>query len=202
MSVLVIAALRTYCQKCQYPQSVCVCQFVPVIASPIQIHVLQHKRERSNAKNTVRLVQLAIPDLFVHCIENDEDIVNAIEALPSGRLAVFYPCERSFTLEEKHEDITPALYAALVFIDGSWKQAGGIARKLPTDKRLDFFHFNSIPSSRYTIRHTNKEYALSTLEAVAVALDKLFDISQHPLLALLDEFQNHWQGPTSHRRHV
>jgi len=173
---------------------------VSSIQSPVALTVLQHVRETTNAKNTVRLLRLAIEDVTLCPVGNDDDLSNAMAQFENKQCAVFFPNQSSKPIEQHTACFKSNHYHSLLFIDGNWKQAAGIAKKLSHYPNIDFYHFAAPPKSQYVIRHTSIQGALSTLEAVALALYKGYQIPVEPLLTLQNAFQNMWQGPVEHRR--
>ncbi len=191
---------RTLCYKCGYPQAVCVCPWVSDIVSPVDIVILQHHRESDHAKNTARLVQLAIPDVDVQVVPARSNLEQAIDIQDGEYCAVFFPTATSRPLEENLSEFTAHNYQKTVFLDGSWKQASGMAQQLSQNPNLHFYHFEDPQPSRYQIRHTNQASALSTIEAIALVLEKVYSVNTQPLMDLLEGFQSHWGGPEAHRR--
>lgn len=162
--------------------------------------VLQHYKEQGHAKNTVKLLKLAFPKLVTHIIKDDTDVVHVFKDIDLSATAVFFPNNISKPLEEHKNEFEKGKIKTLIFIDGSWKQASGIANRILEIQHTQFFHFHDAISTQYEIRHTKRDNALSTLEAVGFALEKGFNVSSEPLLNLLIHFQRLWQSPASHRR--
>lgn len=193
---------RSLCHQCRYPLNACVCPWLRRIDSPADIVILQHYRERDHAKNTTRLLQLAIPEVDVRVVEAGSDLTRSLPAPHDGHIAVLFPTAHSRPLEGNLSEFAANRYRKLVFLDGSWKQASGMAQSLSQNPLLDFFHFDNPPPSHYQIRHTRQPCALSTIEAVALVLETAFSIDSRPLIDLLDGFQQQWRGPASHRRSI
>lgn len=195
--------MRAVCPACQYPQNTCVCQWVEVLKSPVRIVVLQHYREITHAKNTVKLAKLALPNLEVITVKNEQDIVRFAKSIDISECAIFYPHTDSVPMESHLSDFKDSI-TTLVFLDGSWKQAGGMANclaALPTKlPATQFFHYQQLPASQYRIRHTKQASALSTLEAISYTLNTAYNTDTSAMLALLKGFQSHWRGPEAHRR--
>lgn len=191
---------RTLCCKCRYPENVCVCPWLTRIDSTVDIVILQHYRESDHAKNTVRLVQLAIEDVDVRVVQPGSNLEQVLNVQNGERCAVFFPTADSRPLEKNLSSFSANDYRKVVFLDGSWKQASGMAHRLSKNRHIHFFHFENPQPSRYQIRHTTRTFGLSTIEAVALALEKAFSVDTRPLTELLEGFQNHWHGPASHRR--
>jgi DTW domain-containing protein YfiP len=191
---------RSLCNNCRYPQNVCICPWLCRIDCAAHITILQHHRESLHAKNTARLVQLAIPDADVRVVQANTDLTRAIGIQDDAPYAVFFPTRDSRPFEKNLSSFSANTYRHILFLDGSWKQASGMAQHLSGNPDLHFFHFDNPPPSRYQIRHTPQPCALSTIEAVALVLQKAFSVDTQPLSELLHGFQSLWRGPVSHRR--
>jgi DTW domain-containing protein YfiP len=166
----------------------------------VDIVILQHYRESDHAKNTVRLVQLALADVDVQVVQPGSNLVQAVNVQDDERCAVFFPTADSRPLEKNLSSFSANDYRKVVFLDGSWKQASGMAHRLSKNHHMHFFHFENPQPSRYQIRHTTQAFGLSTIEAVALVLEKAASVDTRPLTELLEGFQNHWRSPAWHRR--
>ena len=191
---------RLLCAKCSYPKTACVCPWVSEITSPVEIMILQHYRERGHAKNTTRLVRLAIPAVDVRVAKAHCNLQQAADLQDGEQCAVFFPIAGSRSLEQHLPAFSAKQYQRIVFLDGSWKQASGMAHSLAGNPGIHFYHFDHPQPSRYQIRHTRRTSALSTIEAIALALEKAYSVDSQPLMELLQGFQNHWRGPVCQRR--
>lgn len=190
--------MRDYCEHCQYPQSQCICDaVVPFMVAP-QISIIQHPKERRHAKNTARLVTLCLPHTQL-VSSDDAPAMRSLEALCGAKnTALVYPAATSRPIEHERSAISTINH--WVFLDGSWKQAFALYQQLPFLKRLPSYHFDNAPASHYTIRHTQVEQSLSTLEAVAYCLRQTGEQEADRLLSLQQALVDRWRGPASHRR--
>ncbi|NMH60649.1 DTW domain-containing protein [Alteromonas sp. MYP5] len=192
--------MRTYCTHCHFPQSTCLCDDISIIDSPLSVIVLQHKKESSHAKNTVRLVKLAIPTTQVYVGKAAEDFVSVKDNVLAGQCGVVYPSAQSTPLENFSQGGVGRPLSQLIFIDGSWRQAYAIWQANRWLHSLPQFHLNNAPESHYIIRHVNLDHSLSTLEAVSHAVACVAGIDTSPLLQLQSAFQARWRSPQQHRR--
>ncbi len=187
---------RQKCTKCHYPIVTCVCCAVEKIPCTSRITVLQHPSETKVAKNTLRLLQLMIPTVEVCIGETLQDFRNIqqrIQDSPYSKVLV-YPGEKSQTISDfiNKNNITGrlSLFSPLeiLFIDGTWRKAFKIYQLNSWLQTLPSVRLELPNSSHYTIRKSNKNNSLSTLEAVAFSLQMLEGISPAPFLKLLKYF--------------
>lgn len=194
--------MRAYCNICQYPVKTCVCGQISTVHFPIALTILQHKREVTHAKNTARLISLCAPDKTNIIVTSDNHAMSQLQTkLYAKQCAVIYPNDASRAIEtlpinERHS------INHIVVIDGSWKQAYSIVEQHSWLKAYVFYHFETAPLTRYRIRHTTMDNGLSTLEAVAYAMNTLFDVDVSALYEAQEAMQSFWQSPTSHWRNV
>ena len=194
--------MRTYCNICKYPVKTCVCSHISTVHFPITLTILQHKREVTHAKNTARLVSLCAPDKTNIIVTSDNDALAQLQTtLCVKQCAVIYPNDASRAIEtlpvnERHT------INHIVVIDGSWKQAYSILEQHSWLKTCAFYHFDAAPLTRYRIRHTSMDNGVSTLEAVAYAMNTLFDVDVSALYEAQEAMQSFWQSPTPHLRKV
>jgi DTW domain-containing protein YfiP len=194
--------VRTYCNICKYPVKTCVCSHISTVHFPITLTILQHKREVTHAKNTARLVSLCALDKTNIIVTSDNDALAQLQTtLCVKQCAVIYPNDASRAIEtlpvnERHT------INHIVVIDGSWKQAYSIIEQHSWLKACAFYHFDAAPLTRYRIRHTSMDNGVSTLEAVAYAMNTLFDVDVSALYEAQEAMQSFWQSPTPHLRKV
>lgn len=193
--------MRTYCDQCHYPKKTCVCQHIKSMLISLDVIIIQHPREASHAKNTARLVTMSIPSASI-VLSNDDDAINTLaQTCCDKATGLIYPSESSVALEDLSKEQKQQL-EKIILIDGSWKQAYGIVKKLPWLQALPAYHFTLAAPSQYTIRHTSLPHALSTLEAAAHSVSCLREVDMSALYHLQAAMQENWQGPVSHRRNT
>ncbi|MDF2179703.1 DTW domain-containing protein [Aliiglaciecola sp. CAU 1673] len=160
---------RQYCEKCHYPQSVCLCNQVRGIDNKVRVIVLQHPSEVNVAKNTVRLLALSLKHIDVYVGETADDFQIAYAQCLEKRAttAVLYPSADSLALGRNRP--TQLNIEQLILIDGTWRKAYKIWKLNPWLQDFICWHLDSPPKSQY-LRKTRQEHALSTLEACSEAL--------------------------------
>ncbi|NVK56950.1 MAG: DTW domain-containing protein [Alteromonadaceae bacterium] len=186
--------MRQHCSDCGYPLKTCLCQHIISLNNQTEIIILQHPREASHAKNTVRLLAGSLAKIEICVGKSAIDFSSLREYLRSQPLntVVIYPSPSS-------EDITQvALHKPKVeraiFIDGSWKQAYGIWQNNQWLNHFPFYKLALTNAGQYDIRKSKLDISLSTLEAVAYSLNTFEQLDPQPLLNLLNIFTQRWLG--------
>jgi DTW domain-containing protein YfiP len=174
-------ALR--CARCRYAVSVCLCDELTAFPARTHVHVVAHYIELHKTTNTSRLVASALARASVHGRGHPER--REPGPVPAGHRLVLYPSEGARVLApaDAREDLV------LVVPDGTWTQAGRIARRDPAAAGAEHVRLPEAGPSRYTLRATDREGAVSTLEAIARALGVLEGpAAEAHLLHVFDEF--------------
>lgn len=193
---------RPQCPRCCRPLERCLCALIPQLHSRTRLLILQHPSEVKHALNTARLAALGLCNGELRVGEVFEDLP-ALLAQPGYRACLLFPGEGALPVAHYAEQVgeQPLL---LVVPDGTWRKA----RKL--------LHCNSLLAalprvtlapglqSRYRLRKAPMPGALSTIEAIACALDILeapqrFDALLQPFEALI-EGQIDAMGEQTYRR--
>ncbi|QGZ31652.1 tRNA-uridine aminocarboxypropyltransferase [Stutzerimonas stutzeri] len=175
---------RPQCPRCQRPLSHCLCAAIPSLASDTAVLVLQHPSEAGHALNTARLAALGLVNAQLRIGEVFEDLP-ADDGLDNYLL---FPGEQAVPLVEVAERGRPS---RLIVPDGTWRKA---RRLLYLNPRLASLPRVALPEglvSRYRLRKAPMPGALSTLEAIVVALNTLegagrFDALLRPFEAMID----------------
>ncbi len=184
---------REYCKSCSYPLTTCVCHAINQIELPLSVVVIQHHKEISHAKNTVRLAKLVSPCLQI-IDARDSVSISKLSNQTDANTILLYPNENSRSLEEfADENVTLGKSIdQLILIDGTWKQAHGIWKRYRLDEHLPSVHFSNSVQKTYKIRASKKGFQLSTLEALAYSVSVLTKLDVSPYHNILDAMQAHW----------
>ena len=156
----------------------------------MNIIFLQDVKENQHAKNTAHLVTLCDARARIVASEND-DALNSLKSAVCDSpeaYAVLYPCDQSIGFEEAVAQ-GRELPGNLIFLDGTWRKAYKLWQTLTWLHAVPTFHFSNPPKGRYAIRKAPKEEALSTLEAVAYALETGYRAEVSPLYKAFDAMQ-------------
>lgn len=184
-------AKRQYCERCHYPETVCICSAVTTMSCKPELIILQHPQEANHAKNTARLVQLSLPDTQIIQGENQHDFAHVAQKLCTepDTYALIYPSDTSEDFEsfETRQKVEP--FKGLVFIDATWRKAFKMWHLNPWLQQLPAFHLTPQQQGNYQIRKAPSEQSLSTLEAVAQVLEQGCKVNSQPLLRLFESWQ-------------
>lgn len=183
---------RTYCDTCQYPEKTCICDVLAGIHCPSfagDIHILQHPKEAQHSKNSVRMLKLLMPEITLWHGELPSDFTHLQQqiATSSARWACIFPSPQSQPIENSS---TSMLETRLIFIDATWRKARKMWYLNPWLQQLPCWHLPESSQQQYHIRKSPQEHHLSTLEAVALTLQKDWD--SEPLLLAFKQFQQHF----------
>lgn len=174
-------ALR--CVRCRYALSVCMCDELVPLPTRTRVLVVAHYIEIHKTTNTSRLAVAALSSGALRT--RGHPARREAAPPPEGRRLVLYPSEgaRELMPSDASDDLV------LVVPDGTWTQAGRIARRDPAAVGAE--HVRLPPragGSRYRLRSTDREGAVSTFEAIAAALGLLEgEAIERQLLAIFDE---------------
>lgn len=174
---------RPQCPHCQRPLSHCLCSLLPSLASRTQVLILQHPSESGHALNTARLVALGLSTAELRVGE-------LFDELPGDGVGnyLLFPDENAVPLETLAARAGPI---RLIVPDGTWRKA---RKLLHLNPRLASLPRVALPEglvSRYRVRKAPQAGALSTLEAVVVALNTLegegrYDALLRPFEAMIE----------------
>jgi|GEM_PF-221041 len=82
----------------------------------------------------------------------------------------------------------------LILLDGSWSKTHKIWSTQKWLQDIPQMTFAELPDSQYRIRKANRKNSLSTLEACAHVLKKLYKVNVTPLYNLLNALQDDWDA--------
>lgn len=174
---------RLYCPRCKYPAATCICASITAIDCQSQVTILQHTSEVKSAKNTARLLPLAIEQVALWVGETADDFAEAQQNIQQTQLPlrVVYPSRHSVDITQVCSKSKAPYH--FVLLDGTWKKAFKLWQLNPWLHALPCIHINGV-ISQYDIRKAPAENCLSTLEAVATCIAQTEGIDCEPLFAL------------------
>jgi DTW domain-containing protein YfiP len=176
-----VHARRAMCAVCLRAQQACICRWVVPVASAVELLILQHPLEVSQAKGSARLLHLCLPGSKL--MTGETFAAGELGALltAGGRTPVLlYPDTPD--LNALGLPAPPALDPALlqtlsrlrlVVLDGTWRKSRKMLYQNPLLQHLPRFALTQLPASRYGIRKAHAPDQLSTLEASCYALMQL-----------------------------
>lgn len=179
---------RPRCERCQRPLDHCLCPLIPALDSRTRVILLQHPSETAHALNTARLAALGLNNAELRVGEVFDDLGDVL-ATPGYRPALLFPGDDAQVLTTYRENESEPLL--LVVPDGTWRKARKLLYMNPLLEGLPRVTLGAVAPSRYRLRKAPKAGALSTIEAVAGALNALeypvcFDALLAPFEALIE----------------
>lgn len=158
---------RLTCYECHKPRALCVCTTIRRVENRTGVLILQHPRERLHPIGTARFARLGLARAHVEVAWNaGEHEHSAPPWVPPGA-ALLYPGAGARDLRTLPPDERPR---SLVVIDGTWHTARTLFRDKAWLQRLPRVRLSPEEPSRYRIRREPSRDALSTIEAVVLAL--------------------------------
>ena len=195
---------RLMCATCLRPQSACLCQWVRPTAHAVEVLILQHPLEVTQAKGSARLLHLSLQrSRLVTGEVFEESTLHALLTAPfepqsddtqPRQTLLLYPDTPSESdlplvsppvLEAVH--LLPPARLRLVVLDGTWRKSRKMLYLNPLLQQLPRLALRDLPPSHYLIRKAHQPDQRSTLEATCAALAQLEgDTGQ--FAALMDAF--------------
>jgi DTW domain-containing protein YfiP len=159
------------CPICCLHRSLCICALIPTILTRTRVVLVIHQLELNKPTNTGRLA--------VRCLPNSELLVRGVsrESLPAAReptwtagpRLLLYPHADAQPIERWRDSATPL---TLVVPDGTWRQAARARRRVPGLADVPCVVLPPVTSG-YRLRQATRPGRLSTMEAIARALEIL-----------------------------
>jgi DTW domain-containing protein YfiP len=160
-------AHRSTCYECHKPSALCVCRTIRRVDNRTGVVIVQHPRERLHPIGTARFARLGLSRARVEVAWNAADREETAPAwLPPGA-ALLYPGADARDLRTLPPNERPQ---HLVVIDGTWHTARTLFRDKRWLQSLPRVRLSPDAPSRYRIRREPTRDALSTIEAVVLAL--------------------------------
>ena len=190
---------RSTCPTCLRAQSACICGWITPLVHRVQVVILQHPMELTQAKGSGRLLHLSLPrshllvgETFDAAQLHDVWMHNTSE---HQRAVLLYPSTQD------DPQLLPATTApdewlqdpaslCLVVLDATWRKSRKMLHLNPWLQQLPRMALSDPPASRYYIRKAHGAHQLSTLEATCAALAQLEGQADlcAPLLNAFDGF--------------
>jgi DTW domain-containing protein YfiP len=174
------------CYKCFRPCSHCLCNLIKPFKAHCNILILQHPHERKKYYSTAKLVTMALTNstLLRGMLFEPE----LLESKLTGQKAyLLFPASDADDCETTELDEK----STVILLDGTWTEAGKIARLNPLLKQLPCLTFKKPLRSNYLIRRQPKENYLSTIESVGHLL-KLNAIANKKIASI--QYDSLFQG--------
>ncbi|MYN39056.1 DTW domain-containing protein [Duganella sp. FT109W] len=188
------AARRALCAACLRPQQTCICRWVTVLPNHVEVLILQHPMEVSNAKGSARLLHLCLASSRLEVGESFGQAQLQALLSPERRNVLLYPNTEDASLglarPQPFDDAWLREPLRLVVLDGTWRKSRKMLYLNPLLQTLPRLPLRDTPPSHYLIRKAHLPDQLSTLEATVYALAQLEnDINKYnPLIDAFDGF--------------
>lgn len=154
--------MRTYCSQCQYPQGMCLCSHIRMHHNHTPILVLQHPKEKKHALNTIHIASRCLSNIEVrHTPIEDTHCAEWIK-----NAALLFPQYDAQPLPKDHK-------GPVLILDATWPKAQSMRLGIPSLCAKICYHLPLSSQGEYRIRKAPKPHALSSLEAIADALEYL-----------------------------
>ena len=169
------------------------------IAHTVEVLILQHPMEVTNAKGSARLLHLCLPGSRLVVGEAFEPA--QLQVLLAGKNnLLLYPDANGVSLSLPPPVLpcaaaAPASGLRLVVLDATWRKSRKMLFQNPLLQLLPRLALRDAPPSRYLIRKAHAPDQLSTLEATCYALMQLEPSARmQPLITAFDAFVAQQRG--------
>ncbi|MBF7731591.1 tRNA-uridine aminocarboxypropyltransferase [Pseudomonas sp. N040] len=162
---------RAQCQRCQRPLGHCLCRLIPDLPSRTRVLILQHPQEARHALNTARLAVLGLRNSELLCAEYFADLEQRLSD-PQWQSCLLFPGAGSVAISGFSAE-SPQRPLQLVVPDGTWRKVRKLLHLNPALAALPRVTLASLAASRYRLRKAPMAGALSTIEAIARALEEV-----------------------------
>lgn len=149
------------CHRCAFRGPACLCGSLPSLTTAISVTIVRHVAERSKATGTARWVGLALANCRVLDYGMPPDPFDEADLGVEGAVLLFPDGPATPPVQLPRHLIVP---------DGTWPQARRMVQRLPALRTLERLSLPA-PKSHHRLRHAPLKEGMSTLEAVAAALD-------------------------------
>lgn len=161
---------RLRCDRCQRPQSHCLCAHIPALSTRTRVLVLQHPDEARHPLNTARLAVLGLQHAQLWVGERFPQLAGELAGADDPVL-LFPAAEGDPVFAEPVRG--EAGRGLLVVPDGTWRKARQIVRANPELAGLPRLSLPAGAPSAYRVRRASEPAAVSTIEAIVRALGVL-----------------------------
>jgi DTW domain-containing protein YfiP len=161
---------RPSCRGCGRALVTCFCDRITVLPTRTRILLLQHPREQRVAIGTARMARLALPNSQLRVgLDFAEDREVRAALAQSAATYVLFPGPGASPIEQLPRDLS----ITLIVLDGTWWQAHKLLKLNPAIAALPRVAFRPRQPSAYVIRREPADFCVSTIEALATALEVL-----------------------------
>lgn len=166
------------CEGCGLIPERCLCAQLPRVPLPWRLLVLQHRREARKPTNTARPLVRAVANASLVTVATRERPWSRSLLGPAGeRRVLLHPGPGASVVTREELRSWREVPTCVVVVDGTWRQAGRIARRKEGLLELPRFELPPGGPSRWTARRAPRPDQLCTFETLVrlVALDPGLD---------------------------
>jgi DTW domain-containing protein YfiP len=161
------------CDRCQLALVACICPYRCEFGCDVDLVLLLHHDEVFKPTNSGRLIADLLP-ANTYAFEwsrtqPDEDLLQLL-AEPTRYPVVVFPALPGRTVHTQRPSLAPDRRLTLILLDGTWKQAGKMARASPWLAHLPLMCVPEPQPGRYAVRQALRPGQLATAEAAAAVL--------------------------------
>ncbi|MGJ8693104.1 MAG: tRNA-uridine aminocarboxypropyltransferase [Thalassotalea sp.] len=164
---------RAVCAICERAKGNCICDFVTGVDNEVTIVVLQHPSESKQNKATLPIIAKSLKKCHVIVGENftNNQELNKLLLDFQANAYLLYPTDGAIEVSDiKLSAGQKPNQLCLVVLDGTWKKAYKMYQLSDNLQQLPALTLPAKIIGQYQIRKTQKENALSTLEACCYGL--------------------------------
>ena len=183
---------RDRCDDCFRPVAQCYCAAITTVDTRTEFLILQHRRERVHPFNSARIAARALTNCKLVCDRNEQLAEMQLPIKPSAGL--LYPSPGARLLDQVPTEELPE---QLVVIDGTWHQAKTLYRDVEVLRTLPCFALAPTTPGQYQIRLEPNPTSLSTVEAIAAAVQQM-EPENADVDRLLDGFRSMIEKQLAH----
>jgi DTW domain-containing protein YfiP len=164
------------CPGCQKNPKICVCGRIAPRPLPHRLLVYQHPVEVWRASNTALLITRLYPSarLVVRGDPDGEDLIDRLLEEPGCRPFMLFPDPGAPEVAQvAAHGFAPDEKPLFLLIDGSWRQARRMRRRLMRARHIPVVRLVPDKMSGYRVRRQLREGNLATAEAAALLIGRL-----------------------------
>lgn len=163
--------LSCRCLRCRLQLRICVCKLMPCFDLRTQVVVLMQHKEFGISTNTGHFIPKILKNAEIRFRGSLNQVPIQVNDLIDDEYdsLLLFPGENTSVLTD---NFVAALKKKprLVVLDGNWRQAAKMIKRLPVLDRMKKVVLPALGPSRYRLRESPREDGVCTLEAVARAI--------------------------------
>ena len=159
---------RAICEHCERPQKTCLCSVMIDIEAPLNVLILQDKKEAQHALSSAPLIEKSISN----CQRVVGEVFDPLALLGKDwqqTSVLLFPSESAQTA-------SPAScidMKTLIVLDGTWKKVARLMHLNPWLAEIRHIKIPAQNESQYRIRKSPRTDGLSSIEATVAVLNSI-----------------------------